>query len=194
MRYGMNPHQSAEIVAGDGPRILNGEPSMINYLDALDAFQLVREADQATGHPAAASFKHVSPAGVALPGRVDPVAAKLWRISPAEDSTLASAYVRARDADPKSSFGDVAAFSRPVDVTTAELLRTVICDAVIAPGYQPGVVEILASKRGGRFLIFEADPARRPPEREQRDVQGVRVEQDRDTVPVETALYLTTVA
>ena len=188
MRYGMNPHQSARIVSGVGPRILNGEPSMINYLDALNAFQLVREADQATSQPAAASFKHVSPAGVALPGRVDPVAAKLWRVTPAEDFTLASAYVRARDADPKSSFGDVAAFSRPVDMTTAELLTTVICDAVIAPAYEPGVVEVLAGKRGGRFLIFVADPSYRPPSREQRDVLGVRIEQDRDTVPVEAAL------
>lgn len=187
MRYGMNPHQRAEIVAGSGPRILNGEPSMINYLDALNAIQLVREADQATGSPAAASFKHVSPAGVALSGRIDEVAATLWRVGPAEDFTLASAYVRARDADPKSSFGDVAAFSRPVDVTAAELLKSVICDAVIAPGYEPGVVEILAAKRDGRFLIFEADPDQ-PPARERRDVLGVTIEQDRDAVPVEVAL------
>ena len=188
MRCGMNPHQTAEIVAGDGPRILNGEPSLINYLDASNAFQLVREADRSTGRPAAASFKHVSPAGVALTGRVDEVAAKLWRVGPAEDFTLASAYVRARDADPKSSFGDVAAFSQPIDVTTAELLRSVICDAVIAPGYEPGVVEILTAKRGGRFLIFEEEADQQPPLRERRDVFGVTIEQDRDTAPVETAL------
>lgn len=188
MRYGMNPHQSAEILAGDGPRILNGEPSMINYLDALHAIQLVLEADQATGKPAAASFKHVSPAGAALAGHIDPVAAGTWRIGPSEDYTLASAYVRARDADPKSSFGDVAAFSRPVDRTTAELLRSVICDAVIAPGYEPGTAKVLAAKRGGRFLILEADPARQLPARERRDVLGVTVVQDRDSVPVEHAL------
>lgn len=188
MRYGMNPHQSAEIVAGPGPRILNGEPSMINYLDALNAFQLVCEVDQATGRPAAASFKHVSPAGAALAGRIDPVAARTWRIGSVEEDTLLSAYVRARDADPKSSFGDVAAFSRPVDRVTAELLSTVICDAVIAPGYEPGTIEILAAKRGGRFLMFEADPTRLPPAAERRDVLGVTIEQDRDTVPVETVL------
>jgi phosphoribosylaminoimidazolecarboxamide formyltransferase/IMP cyclohydrolase len=161
---------------------------MINYLDALNAFQLVREADQATGKPAAASFKHVSPAGAALAGRIDGVAAKTWRVRSAEDHTLASAYVRARDADPKSSFGDVAALSRPVDQATAELLRTVICDAVIAPGYEPGTVEILAAKRGGRFLIFEAAPTALPPQRERRDVLGVTIEQDRDAVPVESVL------
>lgn len=188
MRYGMNPHQSARVVAGNGPRILNGEPSMINYLDALHAFELVREADQATGKPAAASFKHVSPAGAALAGRIDPVAAKTWRLDAAEDESLVSAYVRARDADPKSSFGDVAALSRPVDRVTADFLQTVICDAVIAPGYEPGTVEILAAKRGGRFLIFEADPSRLPPDRERREVVGVTIEQDRDRVPVETVL------
>ena len=188
MRYGMNPHQTAEIVAGNGPRILHGEPSMINYLDALHAFQLVREADRATGRPAAASFKHVSPAGAALAGQIDPIAARIWRVGPAEDNTLVSAYVRARDADPKSSFGDVAALSRPVDQTTAELLRSVICDAVIAPGYEPGTVRILAAKRGGRFLILEADPNRQPPARESRDVLGMTIVQDRDSVPVESTL------
>lgn len=153
----------------------------------LNAFQLVREADRATGAPAAASFKHVSPAGAALAGGIDPVAARTWRVGTAENDTLASAYVRARDADPRSSFGDVVALSRPVDQITAELLRTVICDAVIAPGYEPGAVEILAAKRAGRFLIMEADAKRRPPDREARDVLGVTIEQDRDSVPLESA-------
>ena len=146
VRYGINPHQTARIVAGVGPRIVNGEPSMINYLDALNAYELVREADQAIGKPAAASFKHVSPAGAAVAGEIDPVAAKTWRVDAAENNNLVSAYVRARDADPKSSFGDVAAMSRPVDLLTAHVLRSVICDAVIAPGYEPGTVEVLAAK------------------------------------------------
>jgi phosphoribosylaminoimidazolecarboxamide formyltransferase / IMP cyclohydrolase len=193
MRYGMNPHQSASIVAGHGPRVINGEPSMINYLDALNAFELVREADGATGKPAAASFKHVSPAGVAIAGRVDATAARIWRVDrvgEAEDGDggLLSAYVRARDADPKSSFGDVVALSRPVGLDTAEFLRTVICDAVIAPGFEPAAVGILAAKRGGSFLVLEADPGRVPPARERRDVLGVTIEQDRDTVPVTTVL------
>jgi phosphoribosylaminoimidazolecarboxamide formyltransferase/IMP cyclohydrolase len=188
MRYGMNPHQSARIVAGRGPRVVNGNPSMINYLDALNAFELVREADDATGRPAAASFKHVSPAGAALAGAVDATAARVWRVGAGEDTGLLSAYVRARDADPRSSFGDVAALSRPVDMATAEFLRTVICDAVIAPGYEPGAAGILAAKRGGGFLVLEADPRQVPPAAERRDVLGVTIEQDRDTVPATTAL------
>ena len=102
--------------------------------------------------------------------------------------SLLSAYVRARDADPKSSFGDVAALSRPVDQAAAEFLRTVICDAVIAPGFEPGTAAILAAKRGGRFLVLEADPARMPPATERRDVLGVTIEQDRDRVPVASVL------
>jgi phosphoribosylaminoimidazolecarboxamide formyltransferase / IMP cyclohydrolase len=188
MRYGMNPHQSASIVAGHGPRVINGEPSMINFLDALNAFELVREADAATGKPAAASFKHVSPAGAALAGAVDATAARIWRVDEAADGSLLSAYVRARDADPKSSFGDVVALSRPADTATAEFLRTVICDAVIAPGFEPGTVGILAAKRGGGFLVLEADPTRVPPAVERRDVLGVTIEQDRDTVPVTSVL------
>jgi phosphoribosylaminoimidazolecarboxamide formyltransferase/IMP cyclohydrolase len=188
MRYGMNPHQTASIVAGQGPRVINGEPSMINYLDALNAFELVREADDATGSAAAASFKHVSPAGAALAGPVDATAARTWRVDEAADGGLLSAYVRARDADPKSSFGDVVALSRPVDLATAEFLRTVICDAVIAPGFEPGTAGILAAKRGGRFLVLAAEPGRTPPATERRDVLGVTIEQQRDAVPVATAL------
>ena len=188
MRYGMNPHQPASIVAGHGPRVINGEPSMINYLDALNAFELVREADAATGAPAAASFKHVSPAGAALAGPVDATAARTWRVDQTSDGGLLSAYVRARDADPKSSFGDVVALSRPVDLATAEFLRTVICDAVIAPGFEPGTAGILAAKRDGRFLVLEADPGRTPPAVERRDVLGVTIEQERDRVPVATVL------
>ena len=191
MRYGMNPHQSASIVAGHGPRVINGEPSMINYLDALNAFQLVREADDATdatGAPAAASFKHVSPAGAALAGPVDATAARIWRVDEGADGGLLSAYVRARDADPKSSFGDVVALSRPVDPATAEFVRTVICDGLIAPGFEPGTAAVLASKRDGRFLVLEADPARTPPATERREVLGVTIEQDRDRVPVTAAV------
>jgi phosphoribosylaminoimidazolecarboxamide formyltransferase / IMP cyclohydrolase len=184
----MNPHQSASVVAGRGPRVLNGQPSMINYLDALNAFELVREAGEATGRPAAASFKHVSPAGAALAGAVDAAAARIWRVDETDDGGLLSAYVRARDADPKSSFGDFAALSRPVDLATAQFLCTVICDGVIAPGFEPGTAGLLAAKRGGGFLVLESDPGRRAPATERRDVLGVTIEQDRDTVPVAAVL------
>lgn len=102
MRYGMNPHQSASVEGG--PAVIGGEPSLINYLDALNAFALVREADEASGLPAAASFKHVSPAGAALAGPIDEVAAETWRVHGVGTDSPISAYVRARDADPKSSF------------------------------------------------------------------------------------------
>ncbi|GAA3933525.1 phosphoribosylaminoimidazolecarboxamide formyltransferase [Microbacterium soli] len=186
MRYGMNPHQSASVEGG--PAVLNGEPSLINYLDALNAFALVREADEAGGLPAAASFKHVSPAGAALAGPVDEVAAETWRTSGVGEDTLISAYVRARDADPKSSFGDVVALSRPVDAETAEFLRTVICDAVIAPGYEEGTVGVLSGKKSGRFLVFEAGADWAPPARERREVLGTVIEQDRDAADLAAAL------
>ncbi|WP_228515460.1 hypothetical protein [Agreia pratensis] len=187
MRYGTNPHQAAELIAG-GPTVLSGEPSLINYLDALNAFALVREADALTGRAAAASFKHVSPAGAALAGEIDATTAETWGVrAPAGDSVLA-AYLRARDADPKSSFGDVVALSRPVDGETADFLRTVICDAVIAPGFEPGVLELLRQKKSGRFLVFEADSTMQPPAREQRNVLGATIVQDRDAADLAAAL------
>ncbi|WP_141396632.1 5-aminoimidazole-4-carboxamide ribonucleotide transformylase [Microbacterium gorillae] len=185
MRYGMNPHQRAELISG-GPRIRNGEPSLINLLDALNAAALVREADELTGRPAAASFKHVSPAGAAVAGVVDATAADDWGTGGDED--LCSAYLRARDADPKSSFGDVVALSRPVDATTAEFLRSVICDALIAPGFEPGVVATLTRKRAGRFLLLESDARGPQPTRERREVLGATIEQDRDAADLAAAL------
>lgn len=185
MRYGMNPHQSAALLSS-GPRIVNGDPSLINYLDALNAFALTTEADRLTGLPAAASFKHVSPAGVAVAGPVDDTAAETWNVTDAGPQL--SAYVRVRDADPKSSFGDVVAFSRPVGLEAAEFLRGVISDAVIAPGFEEGVVDVLRQKKAGRFLVFEADPATDLPARERRDVHGAVIEQDRDNVDLSEAL------
>jgi len=187
MRYGMNPHQTAELVAG-GPTVLNGEPSLINYLDALNAFALATEAEALTGRPAAASFKHVSPAGAAIAGEVDETTAETWGVPAPRDDSLLAAYLRARDADPKSSFGDVVAFSRQVDLQTAEFLRRVICDAVIAPGFEPDALEVLGQKKAGRFLVFEADPTARAPARERRDVLGATIEQDRDTADLAAAL------
>lgn len=187
VRYGMNPHQTAELIAG-GPAVLAGEPSLINYLDAVNAFALASEADALTGRAAAASFKHVSPAGAALAGPIDDVTTEAWGAPAALEDSLLAAYLRARDADPKSSFGDVVALSRPVDLHAAEFLRTVICDAVIAPGFEPGVLGVLGQKRSGRFLVFEADPAVELPGRERREVLGVTIEQDRDTADLAAAL------
>jgi phosphoribosylaminoimidazolecarboxamide formyltransferase / IMP cyclohydrolase len=185
MRYGMNPHQTAMLVPARHPLSLrSGEPSLINYLDALNAWQLVNEAELATGESVAASFKHVSPAGVASAGVLDRVAQETWGVGDTLSGTLTSAYVRARDADPKSSYGDVVAVSRPVDHALADFLSGVVSDAIVAPGFDPGVVAKLARKKQGSFVIFEADPTYAAPATECRDVFGMRFEQERDCVPI----------
>ena len=168
MRYGMNPHQPATMTAlGDSPfTVVSGVPSYINVLDALTGWQLVREASDAFGVPAAASYKHVSPAGAAL------------------GDSGADAYLRARDADPKSSYGDFVAVSHPVDAELAGVLKRVVSDGIIAPAYDVGVVGTLAAKKRGSFLVLEADPAFAPPAEEVRELYGLRLTQRRDDVPL----------
>jgi phosphoribosylaminoimidazolecarboxamide formyltransferase / IMP cyclohydrolase len=181
MRYGMNPHQEARLAEDPGHvRVLNGAPSLINWLDLLNAWMLVRDVRSNLGCAAAASFKHVSPAGVAIAGEIDACAADLWRVPREISGTLLSAYVRARDADPKSSFGDVIALSEPCDVATPVFLGQVIADAVIAPGFDPGALDVLARKKAGSFLVVQVDPGYEPPRHESREVFGVRLQQDRD--------------
>ena len=186
MRYGMNPHQSARLVgSADQVQVLNGEPSLINWLDLLNAWMLVRDARATVDRPVAASFKHVSPAGVATAGAIDRCASNLWRVDPKIEGSLLSAYVRARDADPKSSFGDVIALSEPCDVQTAAFISTVIADALIAPGYDPEALTILRKKKGGRFLVIEVDRDYQPPANEARELFGLRLEQERDDAPLD---------
>ena len=190
LRYGTNPHQAARVIDPPGRRpfrILSGRPSLINMLDAAAGWQLVREAAAATGQVAAASFKHVSPAGAAINGTLDDAAQQTWAVDAAA-GRLTSAYVRARDADPKSSFGDLVAVSQPVDAELADLLSRVVADGIVAPGFDPGTVGTLAKKKGGSFLVLDADPAFEPPEWEQRDVFGMAVEQQRDTAPITAEL------
>ncbi|GAA4614711.1 phosphoribosylaminoimidazolecarboxamide formyltransferase [Actinoallomurus liliacearum] len=192
LRYGTNPHQTARAVPlapGRWPvRVLHGEPSFINLLDALNGWQLVRQASRALGRPAAASFKHVSPAGVAVAGPVDEVAAEPYGLAGTGIGALTSAYLRARDADPRSSYGDFAAVSHPVDTELAEFLAGVFCDGIIAPGFEPGTVERLSGKKKGRFIVIEADETFVPPPREEREIFGLRLGQDRDDVRLSTAL------
>jgi len=185
LKYGCNPHQPfAAIEPLDGsasPVVLrNGNPSMINLLDALNAWQLVAELREALDLPAAASFKHVSPAGAAvavdLPGDLQ----QSYEVAGRELTPLATAYVRARGADPKCSFGDFVALSDRVDVATAKFLKGVVSDGVIAPGFEDEAFEILSSKKGGGFIVIEADPAFVAPEREEREVFGVKLIQDRN--------------
>ena len=186
LRYGMNPHQTpARARAGGGSLpfvVRNGSPGYINLLDALNSWQLVRELRAATGMPAAASFKHVSPAGAAVGVPLSPELARAYFVDGVELSPLATAYARARGADRISSFGDWAALSDPVDEPTARLLRREVSDGVIAPGFSDEALELLKQKQGGRYVVLEADPAYEPPEVEERTVFGVRLEQRRNSV------------
>ncbi len=180
LRYGINPDQKA-VIKWDGRRSplrpVAGEPSYINILDALNAWQLVREADRALDAPVATSFKHVSPAGAAAAGALDEVMEATWNIASGGLSPVASAYVRARDGDPRASYGDFVAVSQPVDHSLTDFLASVVSNGIIAPGFEPGTVERLAKKAGGRFVVIEADPDFEPPDREHRELFGVRLEQ-----------------
>jgi phosphoribosylaminoimidazolecarboxamide formyltransferase/IMP cyclohydrolase len=189
LRYGTNPHQAARTIdTAPAPlRVISGQPSYINLLDALNAWPLVREAARGTGRPAAASFKHVSPAGAAFAGDVDSTVQRAFDVG-ASPGPLTSAYLRARDADPKSSFGDMIAVSAPVDEELAEAVTAVIADGIVAPGFAPGTVERLATKKRGTFLVLEADPAFDPPEWERREVYGLVLDQERDRVPITAEL------
>lgn len=173
LRYGLNPHQkpARAYASGDLPFVIrNGAPGMINLLDALNAWQLVRELRHASGQPAAASFKHVSPAGAAFA------------------ADLATAYERARAADRVSTFGDVAAFSDTVDERTANVLRREVSDGCIAPGYDPKALEILSNKKDGGYLVLEVDPSYLPGPTETRDVFGVALEQRRNDHVIDASL------
>jgi phosphoribosylaminoimidazolecarboxamide formyltransferase / IMP cyclohydrolase len=185
LKYGCNPHQvPAALYSEDGQalpfKVRNGTPGYINLLDALNAWQLVRELREALGLPAAASFKHVSPAGAAVSVPLEESLARAYELRGRELSPQALAYLRARGADPLSSFGDFAALSDPVDAATAEVLRTEVSDGVIAPAYAPEALAVLAGKKGGAFIVLEADPAYRPPETELKDVFGVTFAQRRN--------------
>jgi phosphoribosylaminoimidazolecarboxamide formyltransferase/IMP cyclohydrolase len=185
LKYGCNPHQTPAAVYGaEGSalpfEVLNGTPGYINLLDALNAWQLVRELRAALGLAAAASFKHVSPAGAAVAVPLSEPLARAYEVGAKALTPLALAYVRARGADPMSSFGDFAALSDPVDAATAEVLRTEVSDGVIAPGYAPDALAVLRAKKGGAFIVLQADPAYRPPETELKDVFGVTFLQRRN--------------
>lgn len=188
LRYGLNPHQSpARAYVGEGAlplRVLNGSPGYINLLDALNAWQLVRELRTTLGLPAAASFKHTAPAGAALGLPLSPELAAACRVEAAGLSPLACAYARARGADRLASFGDFAALSDEVDESTAEVLAREVSDGVIAPGYAPAALERLRRKKGGGYLVLEVDAAWQPPSVERREVFGVVLEQPRNAAPV----------
>lgn len=185
LKYGCNPHQaqaSMEALAGqDSPVVIrNGNPSMINLLDALNAWQLVAELREALGLPAAASFKHVSPAGAAVAVDLPADLRQAYEVTGRPLTPLATAYARARGADPKSSFGDFVALSERVDVATARFLQGVVSDGVIAPGFEDEAFGILSGKKSGGFIVIEADASFEPPERESRELFGLKLVQDRN--------------
>ena len=188
LRYGLNPEQLARAGAIDESappiRLLSGRPSYVNLLDALNAWQFVREAASALARPVATSFKHVSPAGAAAPGHIDAVMEETWATRSAVLSPVAVAYIRARDCDPKSSFGDFAAVSEPVDLSLASVLASVVSDGVIAPGFGPGVMDVLTKKKGGSYVVIEADSSFEPPEWERREVFGLGLEQQSAVTPL----------
>ena len=190
LRYGVNPHQTpARVLRGAGSNPLpftvrNGAPGYINLLDALNAWQLVKELRDALGLPAAASFKHVSPAGAAVGVPLDDTLHGAYAVGKVALSPLATAYARARGGDSVSSFGDMAALSDVVDVPTAQLLRREVSDGVIAPGYEPEALKLLKRKKGGGYLVLQIDPDFQPPLLERREVFGVTFEQRRnDRIP-----------
>ena len=185
LKYGCNPNQiPARIYMQSGAdlpiTVLNGRPGYINFLDAFNSWQLVRELRRATGLPAAASFKHVSPAGAAVGLPLTDTLKKIYSVEGMDLSPLASAYARARGADRMSSFGDFVALSDVCDKSTALVLQHEVSDGVIAPGYEPEALEILSAKKKGKYNVIQIDPAYEPEELETKQVFGITFEQKRN--------------
>ena len=194
LKYGCNPNQKpSRIYMADGSElpieVLNGRPGYINFLDAFNGWQLVRELKKATGLPAATSFKHVSPAGAAVGLPLTDTLAKIyWVDDIGELSPLACAYARARGADRMSSFGDFISLSDVCDVATAKLIKREVSDGVIAPGYEPEALELLKQKKKGNYAIIEIDPDYEPAPVEHKEVFGVTFEQGRNELVINDEL------
>lgn len=193
LKYGCNPNQKpARIFMKDGGelpvKVLNGRPGYINFLDALNSWQLVQELKRATGLPAAASFKHVSPAGAAVALELSDTAKKAFFVDDLDLTPLASAYAAARGADRMSSYGDFAALSDPCDRETALLLKREVSDGIIAPGYTDEALTILKSKRRGTYNIIQINPDYRPVPIEHKDVFGITFEQGRNESVIDNSL------
>ena len=194
LKYGTNPNQKpARIYMADGSElpvsILNGKPGYINFLDAFNSYQLVKDLKAALGLPAAASFKHVSPAGAAVGLPLDDTLRRMYHIDAgAELSPLACAYARARGADRMSSFGDWIALSDECDAATAKIIKREVSDGIIAPGYSDEALEILKTKKKGNYNIVRIDPSYEPAPIEHKDVFGITFEQGRNNLKVTPAL------
>ena len=188
LKYGCNPNQKpARVFVKDGDipfTVLNGKPGYINLLDAMNSWQLVQELKKATGLPAAASFKHVSPAGAAVAAPLPEILQKVYFVEGIELSPIATAYIRARGADRMSSYGDFVALSDECDAQTASFLAREVSDGIIAPSYSAEALEILKTKRKGTYLVLQMDPDFQPAELEQKEVFGITFEQKRNTVEI----------
>ena len=194
LKYGCNPNQPHARIVTDGPcplEVVGGTPSYINALDALQAWQLVAELAEATGKPAAASFKHVSPAGAAVAAELDDDFRRAHFYGDAELSPLATAYARARSSDRQASFGDFIAVSDTVDASLANLIKPEVSDGIIAPGYDDDALEILKAKKAGKYVVFRMDRDYRPdPEAvETRTLMGLRLEQSRNDLRLDAGLF-----
>lgn len=195
LRYGMNPHQKPAQLFTTGPKlpvnVLNGSPGFINLCDALNSWQLVRELRQSLNLPAAASFKHVSPAGAAVGVPLTVEEAKLCMVEDMIDSLtpLATAYARARGADRMSSFGDWVALSDICDLPTAKIISREVSDGIIAPGFDPSALEVLKKKKGGKYCILEMDPAFEPHNVETRTLFGLKLEQQRNNARIDESVF-----
>ena len=192
LKYGCNPNQKpSRIYVEDGElpvTVLNGKPGYINFLDALNSWQLVKELKEATGLPSAASFKHVSPAGAAVGLPLSETDRKIYFVDEEELSPIACAYVRARGADRMSSYGDWAALSDVCDADTARLLKKEVSDGVIAPGFTEGALEILRQKKKGNYNVVQIDPDYVPEEIEHKQVFGITFEQGRNNIKIDESL------
>ena len=193
LKYGCNPNQKpSRIFMADGElpiEVLNGKPGYINFLDAFNSWQLVKELKAATGLPAAASFKHVSPAGAAVGLPLSDTLKKIYFVDDCELSPMANAYARARGADRMSSYGDFISLSDTCDIQTAKLINREVSDGVIAPDYTPEALEVLKNKRKGTYCVIKMDPNYEPAELETKMVYGVTFEQGHNNVVIDKSLF-----
>lgn len=194
LKYGCNPQQKpSKIYMSDGSdlpiEVLNGTPGYINFLDAFNGWQLVKELKEATGLPAATSFKHVSPAGAAVGIELDDVMKKVYFVEDVENlSLLACAYARARGADRMSSYGDFIALSDVCDLATAKIIKKEFSDGIIAPGYEPEALELLKEKKKGKYAIIKIDESYVPAPTEHKEVFGVTFEQGRNDIKLDNSV------
>ena len=194
LKYGCNPNQTPSrlfMQEGELPiEVLNGRPGYINFMDAFNSWQLVKELKEATGLPAAASFKHVSPAGAAVGLPLSDTLKKIYFVDDLELSPIACAYARARGADRMSSYGDWVALSDPCDKETATLLAREVSDGIIAPGYTDEALAILKTKRKGSYNVVKIDPSYLPAPVEHKDVFGITFEQGRNNSKIDASLLV----